>query len=138
MCVGLSYTAFDVHDLTISPRNTTASGTFTLTMSITNTGGRDSAVPIQVFFRDPVAMPVRISSIQLVRFTKVFVKAGQSQQVVIKLAAKDLAYWDDGKNGWGGSEGWTVDKGDFDLVIGTSGYTSWGQPEGLMGTVTVI
>jgi hypothetical protein len=70
-------TAFDLHSLVITPNRTTANGTFTLSLVATNTGEVDSAVPVQVYFRDPVAYPVRIASIQLVRFTKVFLKAGE-------------------------------------------------------------
>ena len=57
---------------------------------------------------------MRISSIQLVRFTKVFLKAGASTQVRIKLDAEDLAYWDDGRNGntdVGTAGGYVVDPG---------------------------
>ena len=49
--------------------------------------------------RDPVAMPVRISSIQLVRFDKIELKAGETRAVNIVLDAADLGHWDDGRNG---------------------------------------
>ena len=48
------------------------------------------------------------------RFTKVFLKAGASTQVSIKLDAEDLAYWDDGRNGntdVGTAGGYVVDPG---------------------------
>ena len=138
---GLSYSAFDLHSLSITPNRTTATGTFSLALTATNTGDVDSAVPIQVFFRDPVCYPVRISSIQLVRFTKIFLKAGESKNVTIDLAARDLAYWDDGRNGndaVGPEGGWVVDPGVFNLVIGTAGFTSWQQPQGLLGNVEVV
>ena len=97
-----------------------ADGTFTLSLVATNTGGVDSAVPIQVFFRDPVCYPVRIASIQLVRFTKVFLKAKEAKTVTIELAASDLRYYDDGRNSndeVGPEGGWVVDKGVFDLIM---------------------
>lgn len=94
-----------------SPNRTTVDGTFTLALVATNTGSTDGSVPIQVYFRDPVCYPVRIASIQLVRFKKVFLKAQESKTVTIELDAKDLRYWDDGRNGnpaVGAEGGWVV------------------------------
>jgi hypothetical protein len=90
-----------------------------------------------VFFRDPVALPVRISSIQLVRFTKVLLKAGEAKEVEIELKARDLGFWDDGLNGEG-TAGWKVDPGTFNLVLGTMGFTSWQNPVGLKADVVVL
>jgi hypothetical protein len=104
----------------VATNRTTADGTFTLSLLVTNTGEVDSAVPIQVFFRDPVCYPVRIASIQLVRFTKVFLKAKEAKAVTIELAASDLRYYDDGRNSndeVGNEGGWVVDKGVFNLIM---------------------
>jgi len=138
---GLSYTTFDLNSLSVSPNATTAKGTFKLTLTASNTGERDGAVVVQVYFRDPVSWPVRIASIQLVRFTKVLLRAGESREITIDLDAADLAYWDDGLNGNddvppGG--GWRVDPGEFNLVVGTAGFTSWRKPDGLLGNVYVL
>jgi hypothetical protein len=85
-------------------------------------------------------MPVRLSSIQLVRFAKVWLAAGESKTVHVELAARDLGYWDDGMNGTpdvpaGGM--WRVDAGLFELYIGTAGFTSWRDPGGLTTTLNV-
>lgn len=88
-----------------------------------------------------MAFPVRVSSIQLIRFTKVFLKAKESAAVTIELAARDLGYWDDGRNGnaeVGPEGGWVVDKGLFQLFVCTSGFTSWKAPGGLLGDVEVV
>jgi beta-glucosidase len=138
---GLSYTSFVLSKFSASPNRTTTDGTFNLSLVATNTGHTDGAVPIQVYFRDPVCYPVRIASIQLVRFKKVFLKAQESKTVSIELDAKDLRYWDDGRNGnpaVGPEGGWVVDKGLFNLVIGTAGFTSWNNPQGLLGDVEVV
>ena len=137
---GLSYTSFNLHSLSITPNTTTVNGTFHLSFEATNTGGVDSAVPVQLYFRDPVCYPVRLASIQLIRYTKIFLKAGESKPIHIDLAAQDLGYWDDGRNGnpdVGPGGAWTVDIGSFELVLGTAGFTSWRNPEGLIGTVEV-
>eukprot|EP00040_Diaphanoeca_grandis_P038707 m.257128 g.257128 ORF g.257128 m.257128 type:complete len:798 (-) comp35003_c0_seq1:1727-4120(-) len=134
---GLSYTTYILSDLTITPQQAKASESFNLTLTVSNTGSRSGSIPVQVYFRDPYAMPVRIASIQLVRFTKVFVEAGSSVNISIQLAASDLGFWDDGLNGLGAA-GWKVDPGDFELTIGTAGFTDWSNPEGLLGTLTVL
>lgn len=108
---GLSYTSFVLSKFSASPNRTTVDGSFTLSLVATNTGSTDGAVPIQVYFRDPVCYPVRIASIQLVRFSKVFLKAQESKTVTFELDAKDLRYWDDGRNGnpaVGAEGGWVV------------------------------
>jgi hypothetical protein len=95
----------------------------------------------KVFFRDPFCVPIRIASIQLVRFTKIFLRAGETKQVTIQLLASDLRYWDDGRNGnkaVGPKGGWVVDPGLFNIVIGTSGFASWTKPEGLLGELYVL
>jgi hypothetical protein len=143
---GLSYSACGLSNLAVTvdgvaTNRTTADGTFTLSLLATNTGDVDSAFPIQVFFRDPVCYPVRIASIQLVRFTKVFLKAKAAKTVTIELAASDLRYYDDGKNSndeVGPEGGWVVDKGVFNLVIGTAGFTSWTDPLGLKADIEVV
>ena len=67
-----------------------------VTLTAHNTGAMDGAVPVQLYFRKPFASPVRLASIQLVRFEKVWIPAGSSVVVEIELVAADLGYWDDG------------------------------------------
>jgi len=91
--------------------------------------------------RDPHALPVRLSSIQLARFAKVLLSAGETKEVTIKLAAHDLGYWDDGRNGVEGvpaAGGWRVDPGKFELFVTTDGFKSWKKPSGLAATVKVL
>ena len=67
-----SYTQFELAGLVVSPAATTAAGTVKLKLTATNTDTtRSGACVVQIYFRDPFALPVRISSIQLVRFQKV-------------------------------------------------------------------
>jgi hypothetical protein len=71
----------------------------------------------------------------------VFIRKGESKKVTLKLAAKDLGYWDDGKNSnthSGASGGWVVDPGRFELFAGTAGFTSWMAPGGLKANLTVL
>ena len=68
-------------------------------------------------------------------------RAGESKTVSMELPAADLGYWDDGRNSnpeVGSAGGWVVDKGAFDLYLGTAGFTSWREPLGLTGQVAVV
>ena len=63
--------------LNVSPKAAIpATGSWTLAFNVSNTGSRDGATPVQVFFRDPCAFPVRLGSVQLARFTKIWLRAG--------------------------------------------------------------
>ena len=138
---GLGYSPFELSGLDVSPKAAvSAAGSWTLALNVSNTGTRDGATPVQVFFRDPCAFPVRLGSIQLARFTKVWVRAGETKRVELRLAAQDFAYWDDGQNGTphvGAQGAWIVDPGEFDLVLSTEGFGGWETPTGLLGHVRV-
>jgi len=142
--VGGTYTSFRLEALEVTPAQAPPTGAFTLRLRAANTGARDGATVVQVYFRDPVAPVVRLASIQLVRFAKVFVAAGQSAAVQIELDAADLAYWNDGKNADADEDeaqqqqrGWVVDPGAFELFVSCNGFTSWNAPSGLKASVNV-
>ena len=58
----------------------------------------------------PVLRPAK----ELKGFKKVFLKAGEKQQVTIPVKVEDMAYWDEKSNNW------KVDAGEFVLNLGTS------------------
>ena len=89
---GLSYTAYALGGLVIAEPNVSVTGTWEIALTAYNTGEMDGAVPVQLYFRKPFASPVRLASIQLVRFTKVWIPAGESVAVKIELDAADLGY----------------------------------------------
>ena len=135
---GLSYTSYVLSNLAITPNATTAAGNFSARLIAQNTGTRDGDAIVQVYFRDPVAFPVRIGSVQLVAYERVHVPAGSAVNVTVGIRAADMAYWDDGSNGADArAPGWVVDPGAFQLVFGTAGFTSFAHPEGLRATVYV-
>ena len=87
---GLSYTNFTLTALDVHPKAAGDTGVFTLTVNANNVGTRAGACVVQVYMRDPVALPVRISSVQLVRFQRVMLGAHESRTIQIKLTAHDL------------------------------------------------
>jgi hypothetical protein len=112
-----------------------------LAVVVTNAGNHAGATPVQLFFRCLVAAPVRIASIQLVRFSKTSVmQPGATERIEFELAPSDFEYWDDGRNGTPGVEaagGWAIAPGDVELVVATAGYGSWDDPTGLKTTIKI-
>ena len=102
---GLSYTTFAYSDLKVTDKE----ASFTLT----NTGKMDGAEVAQLYVsaRKPsVYRPAK----ELKGFRKVFLKAGESRQVVIPLDDKAFRYWND-KTGR-----FEIDGGEYDILIGAS------------------
>ena len=102
---GLSYTTFEYSDLKVS--NTEA--TFTLK----NTGGMDGAEVTQLYVsaKNPtIYRPVK----ELKGFAKVFLKAGESRTVTIKLDDKAFRYFNIT------TDKFEIDGGEYDILIGAS------------------
>lgn len=92
---GLSYTTFELSDLTVSPAGTDGVVPLTVTVTVRNTGGVAGAEVVQVYVGVPVAgQPPK----RLVGFAKVSLEAGESRQVSITIdpAATNhpLSVWD--------------------------------------------
>ncbi len=102
---GLSYTTFEYSDLTVSDKE----ATFTLT----NTGKMDGAEVSQLYVSKTdgeVFRPVK----ELKGFQKVFLKAGESKKVTIKLDDKAFRYFNVDTNKF------EVEGGEYQIMIGAS------------------
>ena len=102
---GLSYTTFEYSDLKVS----TTEATFTLK----NTGGMDGAEVAQLYVsaKNPtIYRPVK----ELKGFAKVFLKAGESRTVTIKLDDKAFRYFNVT------TDKFEIDGGEYDILIGAS------------------
>ena len=82
---GLSYTTFSYSDLKASPEQ--------VAFTLTNTGTRDGAEVAQVYVSCPGSRIHRPRK-ELKGFAKVFLKAGESKNVVIPLDDKAFRYFD--------------------------------------------
>lgn len=101
---GLSYTTFEVKNLSVSGK--------TVSVDISNTGKRDGADVVQVYVADPEAAgePPK----QLRAFKKVMLKAGETQHVEMTLDARAFSVWDESINGW------KVVSGKYQIMAGDS------------------
>jgi beta-glucosidase len=92
---GLSYTRFGFARLSVRPG---PAGAFTVTATITNTGGRSGGDVVQCYLGDPASSgePPR----QLRGFTRVSLTPGQSATVTFTLTPGDLAVWNSASGSW--------------------------------------
>ena len=90
---GLSYTTFDVSDLSLSRASVSRKGSVVASMKVTNTGDVAGDDVAQVYLHDPVAsisQPVR----RLRGFERVTLKPGESTTVRFTLDASDFGFYD--------------------------------------------
>lgn len=102
---GLSYTTFEYSDLTVTDKE----ATFTLK----NTGKMDGAEVAQLYVFKPDGDVFRPAK-ELKGFAKVFLKAGESKKVTIKLDDKAFRYFNVDTNRF------EVEGGDWTVMIGAS------------------
>lgn len=102
---GLSYTTFRYDSLTLSPRE--------VRFRLTNTGSRFGAEVAQIYVSLPGAKVFR-PRLELKGFAKVWLDAGQTQEVVIPLDDKALRYWNVQTNAW------ETEGGQYEICVGAS------------------
>ncbi|KAH8921781.1 glycoside hydrolase family 3 protein [Atractiella rhizophila] len=125
---GLSYTTFSYSNLKVKKVGPTsapaqivkASGgptylyddAYTASFKIKNTGSSDGNEVYQLYLEYPKSAqePPKV----LRDFDRVFIKKGQTEQVSLKLRAKDISIWDVV------AQKWTIPKGKYTVHIGSS------------------
>lgn len=107
---GLSYTAFGYSD----PVLTATDSDVTVRITVTNTGERAGREVVQVYTAVPESRIVRPRR-ELKGFaTTDELAPGASEQVTIRIAREDLAYWETR------TERWVVEGGDYEIQVGAS------------------
>jgi beta-glucosidase len=106
---GLGYTTWALEALT-ADSTARPGGSVSVSVRVTNTGERPGKHVVQVYASRPdstVDRPVR----WLVAFAPVFAEPGETVELRLAVAARDLAHWDGG---------WQYEAGDFTLTAGSS------------------
>jgi beta-glucosidase len=111
---GLSYTAFEVSDISSSVETLNQSGKFSVSARVRNTGSVSGSEVIQVYVGPSI--PVESRPIKtLAGFAKArHLQAGAEQVVQIDIDADDFAVWNEGKYSW------VVEAGKYTVRVGTS------------------
>ena len=110
---GLSYTSFAYGEPRLDKTALTADDTLTVTLDVTNTGGRAGQEIVQLYVRDPESSVARPEK-ELKGFAKVSLQPGETKSVTITLDRRAFAFWHDGEHAW------VVESGAFELLIGSS------------------
>jgi beta-glucosidase len=103
---GLSYTTFEYSGLKVVPGDDT-----NVSFTVKNTGQREGAEVAQVYasLPDSTEPPKR-----LVGFSKVWLKPGESREVMVPIHAKYLSIFDEAKNSW------QLVPGSYTIMVGGS------------------
>ena len=110
---GLSYTSFTYDKLTTSAPQISATGQVEVTVTVKNSGPRDSDEVIQLYVQHQGSAVDR-PQLELKAFKRVPIEAGKSAEVTLTLKARDLAYWDSIRHAW------RVEKEPVKLLAGGS------------------
>lgn len=109
---GLSYTTFKYGNLNISPKAQHTGGNVEVTVDVTNTGSRKGDEVIQLYLKDKVSS-VTTYEYDLRGFERVTLDPGQTKTVKFTIQPDSMALL--GKNNQ-----WTVEPGEFEVLIGSS------------------
>ena len=109
---GLGYTTFIYGTPVLSEMNLAPDGVLTITVPVTNAGGRPGAEIVQLYVRDPVASRTRPCQ-ELVGFARVALEPGETKQVQFRLDLSQLAFLD--RQGR-----WKIEAGEMQLMIGAA------------------
>ncbi|MBV6647885.1 MAG: glycoside hydrolase family 3 C-terminal domain-containing protein, partial [Cyclobacteriaceae bacterium] len=107
---GLSYTSFSYESISLDQNSINMKDTLAVTIQVVNEGPFDGGEVVQLYYSDLVSRVTRPMR-QLVRFQKVFIPAGASQEVIFHLTSDDLRYWNDEMK-------FEADPGKFELYVG--------------------
>jgi len=107
---GLSYTQFDYSDLQLSADKLDATGKLTIRVTVKNTGSRDGKNTVELYTHERYAS-ITPNMRRLRAFKKIFLKAGESQNVSFTLDKTDIAFVNEQLHT-------VTEPGDFDVMIG--------------------
>ncbi|MGB6974028.1 MAG: glycoside hydrolase family 3 C-terminal domain-containing protein [Terracidiphilus sp.] len=96
---GLSYTTFAYEGLKLSAPTMDSDGKVEATVTVKNTGPRDSDEVVEMYV-EHLDSAVTRPRIELEGFRRVHIAAGAEQEVTIELKVRDLAYWDKAGHAW--------------------------------------
>jgi beta-glucosidase len=110
---GLSYTTFSYGEPTLSSSTLVGNEKIKLTVPITNTGTVDGAEVVQVYIHDEKSRLARPEK-ELAAFDKVFLKTGETKNVVLALDKYAVGYYDTHLKAW------VAEEGVFNVLIAAS------------------
>lgn len=113
---GLGYSSFTYSDASLSKSEIGTSESLKASVTVTNNGPYDGDEVVQLYIRDEygsVTRPVK----ELKAFRRISLKNGESAEVGFDITPEMLKCW-------GADEKWSVEPGDFTVLIGSSSADS--------------
>ena len=108
---GLSYGSFDYADLSVDQSAVTAGETVTVSVRVTNTGGRQADEVVQLYLHQrhgTASRPVR----ELKGFERITLAAGESRTLQFRIGPDERTYWNAAVHDW------VLDPSTFDVWVG--------------------
>jgi len=113
---GLSYTSFDISNLTLIKDTITTEEPLEVSVEVTNTGNRAGVEVIQLYIHDKVSSVTRPMR-ELKGFQRVELTAGETRKVSLTLDTEQLAFYNREME-------FVVESGEFELMVGNSSEDS--------------
>lgn len=110
---GLSYTKFSYSGIALSSPTLSEGKDVTVSVRVSNTGGRDGEEVVQLYVSYPKGKVDRPAK-QLKAFKRVMIRKGESTSVEFSIKTEDLAYWDIEKDAF------VVEPTTVSLMVGAS------------------
>ncbi len=109
---GLSYTKFKLGNVRLEKKKIRRNESTRVLVDVKNTGRRTGTEPVQLYIRDLVSSVTRPVK-ELKGFAKVLLQPGETKTVRLEITPNLLAFYDINMD-------FTVEPGEFDVMVGTS------------------
>ena len=116
---GLSYTRFSYENLQLEKSRILDSEQIDVTVDITNAGTVDGQETVQLYIAPPEGQLLRPCK-ELKKFTKIYLKAGETKNVTLTLAKRDFACYDPALGDWyvpGGKYGVLICRSAEEIIL---------------------
>jgi beta-glucosidase len=110
---GLSYTNFEYSGLKTEVVPSPDGQIIKISFQLKNSGEKDGAETSQVYVSDLESSVLRPEQ-ELKAFQKVFLKAGETQEISMQIKASNLAFYSESTNDW------VLEPGDFEIRVSSS------------------
>jgi beta-glucosidase len=112
---GLSYTQFSFKKPRLARKKIKRNGATKVLVEVSNTGQRAGTEVVQMYIRDRVSSVTRPVK-ELKGFAKISLQPGQTETVALEITPESLAFWDVNMK-------YTVEPGEFEIMVGSSSRT---------------
>jgi beta-glucosidase len=109
---GLSYTRFEYSNLQISPVQTTAHDTITVSAQVKNVGQRAGDEVVQLYLHDPIATVTRPVK-ELKGFKRITLRPDEQKTVIFHVPVAHMAFYNRQMN-------YVVEPGTIEVMVGSS------------------